>query len=52
MTMPEAMVTARVRIPEGLWRQVRSAALADNVKNEDVLREALEAWLKARNGGK
>lgn len=50
--MSETMVTARVRIPEGLWRQVRAAALNDNRLNEDVLREALEMWLKARKGAK
>jgi hypothetical protein len=50
--MTEEMVTARVNIPADLWRRVRAAALNDDVKNEDVLREALEAWLKARKAGK
>jgi hypothetical protein len=50
--MSEPMVTARVNIPVDLWRRVRAAAMTDDRLNEDVLREALEAWLKARNGGK
>jgi hypothetical protein len=48
----ENLITARVVVPAELWRQVRRAAIIEDRKNEEVLREALEAWLKSRNGGK
>jgi predicted transcriptional regulator len=46
--MHEKMITARINVPDELWRRVRAAALTDDRKNEDVLREALERWLQSR----
>ena len=48
----EAMVKTSLRLPEALWKRTKIRAIEMNVEAQQIVRLALEEFLKKGGGGK
>jgi len=52
MATDNAMTKTTVRLPARLWREVKHYALDHDIEAQEIVAQALTAWLKSKQGAR